>query len=322
MARGLWLMLAAALAVAPAAWASEACDEGREVTGVAVGIRDGSVAVAALSPASAAVRAGFLAGDLVLQVNDVVPGNCAQWARAVRKARDDGKALLVLVRRGGADVPLVLGASTWSVPALARETPPGPASPPGGGRAPRPAASPSPAAEPPRSAAVPPPAPPLPPETAVSVEGVVGALAALAPLDHPPSDLLTYREATLRVRREIETLAARGSAPDDVVTDLRSVMRYYDGAALAWEAIEGKRVDERRIRRLPQAENQTEPFFSDSPAAALLDEFSFLDGTVARQPRGGRLAETSGLWRPVWARLLLWERGAQALDDLRARRGL
>jgi hypothetical protein len=56
--------------------------------------------------------------------------------------------------------------------------------------------------------------------------------------------------------------------------------------------------------------------------AALLDEFDFLNGAVARQPRGGRLAEASGLWRPVWARLLLWERGAQALDDLRARRGL
>jgi hypothetical protein len=156
----------------------------------------------------------------------------------------------------------------------------------------------------------------------VSVEGVVSAMAALAPLDRPPSSLVTYREATLQVRREIETLAARGSAPEDVVTDLRVVMRYYDGAAIAWEAMEGKRVDERLSRRLPQAENRTEPFFSDSPEAALLDEFSFLEGAIARQPRGGRLAETSGLWRPAWARLLLWERGAQALDDLRARRGL
>jgi hypothetical protein len=91
---------------------------------------------------------------------------------------------------------------------------------------------------------------------------------------------------------------------------------------MAWDAIEGDRAEDRLSRRLPVAENMTVPYFSNSPVAALLDEFDFLNGTIARQPRGGRLAEASGLWRPVWARLLLWERGAQALDDLRARRGL
>jgi len=29
--------------------------------------------------------------------------------------------------------------------------------------------------------------------------------------------------------------------------------------------------------------------------------------------------EASGLWRPMWARLLLWERGGQALEQLRTR---
>jgi hypothetical protein len=146
-------------------------------------------------------------------------------------------------------------------------------------------------------------------------------LAALAPLDDPPTSLPAYRDAVLQARRAIETLASRGAAPDAVVAELRSVARYYEGAAVAWDAIEGDRAQDRRSRRLPVADNLAVPYFSDSPVASLLDEFDFLDATIARPPRGVSLAEASGLWRPVWARLLLWERGAQALDALRARRG-
>ena len=312
MARGRGLIVVLALGVARAAWAGATCDEGREMTGLGVGIRDGAVAVTDALAESAAGRSGFRPGDVIQQVNDVLPRTCAEWGRAVRKARDDGKALLVLVRRGGVEMPLVLGAATWGQPEVARR----PESTAGSGRG-------APAPEPPaREQPSTPPVEPLPPETAVSVDGVVRDLAALAPLDRPPTNLLAYQESVTRVRRQIATLAARGGAPDDVVADLRGVARYYEGAGMAWDAMEGERAESRLSRRLPVAENMTVPYFSNSPVAALLDEFDFLNGTVARQPRGGRLAEASGLWRPVWARLLLWERGAQALDDLRARRGL
>jgi hypothetical protein len=156
---------------------------------------------------------------------------------------------------------------------------------------------------------------------AVSVDGVLRDLAALAPPDKPPTNLAAYRDAVLNVRREIESLASRGAAPPEVVNELRSVSRYYEGAEVAWGAIEGDRDLDRRSRRLPVAENQAVPYFSDSPVASLLDEFAFLDATVARQPRGISVAESSGLWRPVWARLLLWERGGRALDELRGRLG-
>jgi hypothetical protein len=155
----------------------------------------------------------------------------------------------------------------------------------------------------------------------VSVDGVLRDLAALAPVDAPPTSLPAYRDAVVHARREIETLAARNAAPPDVVGEMRSVARYYEGAVVAWEAIEGDRAEERRSRRLPVPDNLAVPYFSDSPAASLLDEFSFLEGTIARRPRGISLAEASGTWRPVWARLLLWERGGQALDALRDRLG-
>jgi hypothetical protein len=153
----------------------------------------------------------------------------------------------------------------------------------------------------------------------VSIEGVVRDIAALAPPDTPPTSLPVYRDAVLHVRREVETLAARKAAPDDVVAELRSVLRYYEGAVVAWDAIEGDRERERLSRKLPVAESMTRPYFGDSPVASLLDEFDFLEATIARQPSGGQLIEASGLWRPVWARLLLWERGARALDRLRVR---
>ena len=144
-------------------------------------------------------------------------------------------------------------------------------------------------------------------------------IAALAPADSPPTSLTTYRDAVLQVRREVETLAARKAAPENVVVELRAVLRYYEGAAVAWEAIEGDRERQHLSRKLPVPDSMTQPYFSDSPVASLLEEFDFLDATVARQPTGGRLVEASGLWRPVWARLLLWERGARALDELRTR---
>ncbi len=314
MASGRGLILVAALSAARLAFGAAACDEERATTGLAAVVRGGALVIGDVAPGSAAARAGFRTGDVVMQANDVVPRTCAQWARAVGAARDHAKALLVLVRRDDAEVPLALGAATWVAPGLARvpdtgERPGVPGPPP----APPPAA---PARTPP-----PPPPAPLPPEAVVSVEGVVRDLAALAPLDDLPSSLPAYRDAVVQVRREIETLASRGAAPAEVVAELRSVARYYDGAAVAWEAMEGERGAERRSRRLPVAENLGVPYFSDSPVASLLDEFDFLDATVARQPRGVSLAEASGLWRPVWARLLLWERGAQALDALRARLG-
>jgi len=305
MAYGRGLIVVCTLGVAAAAWAGGACDEGRESTGLGVGIRDGAIAVTEVLRDSAAGRSGLRTGDVIQQANDVLPRNCSEWARAVRHARDDGKALLVLVRRGGVEVPLVLGAATWVRPGVARGEP-------GSDRG----------VPEPREVPGAPPVEPLPPDTAVSAQGVVRDLAALAPLDRPPTNLLTYQASLTQVRRQIETLATRGSAPQDVVAELRGVARYYEGAGMAWDAMEGDRADSRLTRRLPVADNMTVPYFSNSPVGALLDEFDFLNGTIARQPRGGRLAEASGLWRPVWARLLLWERGAQALDDLRARRGL
>jgi hypothetical protein len=300
--RGHWLIVLATL-WAGAAHASGACDEGRSATGFSLVLRAGVLAVDAVDPGSPAARAGLRPGDSILQVNDVVPRACAPFARALTSARDERKALLLLVRRGDAEIPLALGAATWGAP------PPAVA---GAEPATGPSSILAPATQPP-----PPPPPPLPPETVVSTEGVLRDVGALAPPDQPPTSLPAYREAVTQARREVETLAVRKTVPDDVVTEMRSVLRYYEGAVIAWDAIEGNREREHLSRKLPVPDSLAVAYFTDSQVASLIDEFTFLDATVARRPSGGRLVEASGLWRPVWARLLLWERGGQALEQLR-----
>jgi membrane-associated protease RseP (regulator of RpoE activity) len=302
--RGHWLIGLAAL-WAGVAHAGGACEEGRSATGFRLALRAGVLAVDAIDPGSPAARAGLRAGDSILQVNDVVPRACAQFARALTAARDDHKALLLLVRRGDAEVPLALGAATWGAP---------PPAEPGAETATGPSSVLAPATPPP-----PPPPPPLPPDTVLSTEGVLRDIGALAPPDQPPTSLPAYRDAVTQARREVETLGVRKSVPEDVVTEMRSVLRYYEGAVLAWDAIEGNREREHLSRKLPVPDSLSVPYFTDSPVASLIDEFTFLDATVGRRPSGGRLVEASGLWRPVWARLLLWERGGQALDQLRNR---
>jgi PDZ domain len=305
VASGRRLIALACLIAARTAFGADPCDEERTATGLGVAVQAGAVVVGDVAPESAGARAGFRAGDVIVQANDVVPRTCSQWVRAIGGAN---KALLVLVRRGDVEVPLALVAAVWRPAGVAGAPgqPPAPGTPPAESRPGAPAPPSAPVAAPARTAPPPPP-PPLPADTAVSVDGVLRDLAALAPVVH--------------ARREIETLAARNAAPPDVVGELRSVARYYEGAVVAWDAIEGDREQDRRTRRLPVPNSLAVPYFSDSPVASLLDEFSFLEATIARQPRGISLAEASGTWRPVWARLLLWERGGQALDALRDRFG-
>ena len=69
---------------------------------------------------------------------------------------------------------------------------------------------------------------------------------------------------------------------------------------------------------MPSSEAAAAPFFADSEAAATIEEFPFLRATVSRDPRPGLVGESSGLWRPVEARALLWAHGREELDRLTA----
>ena len=288
------LILGLALAVVRSARAAGPCEEDRGQTGLALAVAaSGGLAVAVVDDDSPAAAAGLRVGDTVVQANGALAPSCAEYARVVREARREHKAVLLLVRRAAAEVPLALGPSTWER-ALAAAVPPAPAEAPSV-----------------RTLVATLPPPPLPPGTHVSVEEVTRGLSALA----GGSRLGAYQEDVLRVRRQVETLAGREAAPAAVLGGLRTVLRYYEGAAVAWASEETQRERERRPRHLP-AETMTAPFFADSEVAALIDEFPFLRAAVLRDPAPGLVGESGGVWRPREARTLLWERGREELGRL------
>jgi hypothetical protein len=286
------------LALARAAAAAGGCEEGRAQTGVALALRPDGLAVAAVDADTPAAASGAAAGDVVAQVNGSVPTGCAEWARAVREARHDRKALLLLVHRGGSDVPLVLAASAWS-------------------RAPAAVAVAAP--EPPtvrQLVSAPPPAA-LPPETTVTLDQVTTGLAALPTDGRADARLARYSDDLQRIDREVATLAARSSVAPDVLDGLRTVVGYFDAAGAAWASEEAERARQGRPRHIPFPESTTAPFFEDSEIAAAIDRYPFLRATVVRDPaRNGIGLESAGLWRPRAARTLLWDHGRDELDRL------
>ena len=297
--RTVSIVLVTALA-ARAAWSASPCEEARAQTGLALATREGGLEIAAVDPGSAAAESGLRTGDTLVQVNAVLLRSCTDYARAVRDARDGKKALLVLVRRSEGTVPLALGPATWERAIVTAPPPPPPEAPSVRALV----ATPAPAS--------------VPPEARASLDDLVRDLRALAPADREPSQLADYSHRLLRLHRQIEALAARRAAPAGAVDGLRTVLRYFDAAEVAWAADEALREHERRPRHVPSSEGAAAPFFADSDAAATIDEFPFLRATVSRDPRPGLVGESSGLWRPVAARKLLWDHGREELDRLTA----
>lgn len=294
------VIVVAVLAWGVAAAVGPPCEEGRSRTGLALVAAEDRLEVGAVDEDSAAGTSGVRVGDQLVQVNGVVPRGCSEYARAVREAERDGKALLLLVRRGEAEVPLALSGRTWERPVAAVPPPP--------------------LREAPTVQAVvtKPPPEPLPAETQVSLEHVVQGLEKLSAMEGPSARLAAYQHDLLRLHREVETLAARKSVPPPVTDGLRTVLRYHDAAEVAWAAEEAQRESDRRPRHLPTAESASAPFFADSDAAATIEEFPFLRDAVAREPRPGLVGESSGLWRPLQARTLIWGRAREELGKLQS----
>jgi membrane-associated protease RseP (regulator of RpoE activity) len=265
------------------------CDEGKEATGVGVVVRDDVIVVDAVAPDSPAAKSGVRPGDVVLQVNGTVAHACADWASVINDARNARKAVLLLVGRGSDEVPLAMGRHTWGAePAIVagRPTP-----------APRPAAPEAP--------------PPFPPDVPVSVDSVIADLGAL--LAKARGGVEPYRTAVVDARRAVETLGVRKAAPPEAVASLRRVARLHEVAVIAWDAIEKIRTRDGIAKRIPVSEALTAPYFSGSREQAALDEFDFLRETVESEPSGGRIAESSGEWRPAAARRIAWEHAGEEL---------
>ena len=163
---------------------------------------------------------------------------------------------------------------------------------------------------PPTPSAPPPPAPPVAPPSVAAIvrEPAAGAPAApvvellrsieaLVPEEPSTARIGTYQQQLLRVHRQVESIAARGAASPEVITGLRTVVRYYDAAEVAWEADEAVRERDKRPRHIPSSEGTAAPYFADSDAEATIVEFPFLRSTVVREP-GTAVVEIRGCGVP------------------------
>jgi hypothetical protein len=69
---------------------------------------------------------------------------------------------------------------------------------------------------------------------------------------------------------------------------------------------------------MPVSEATTGPYYADSSIQSMLDEFDFLQETIAVEPRSRRFSESAGEWRPAAARRLAWEHAGEELGHLTA----
>jgi hypothetical protein len=280
--------------------AVETCEEGRLRTGLALEAVGGRLVVAGVAAGSQAARRGVRDGDTVLQVNGVAPGSCRAWVGAVEDARRAGVALLLLLGRGDGQIVLALPASTGKAAEPARDTSVAEAVVP----APAPAEAPSMAAI---VAAAPPPA--LARADREVLAATLRRVEALAREAAPPASLVAYRDAVVAARAEIDALSATGLPAPGVESALALLLRYHEAAVVAWESEEALRERDRRPRRYPMARAAAAPYLPGSAVAAAIAGFPFLEATVERPPGPGVLVGgRAGLWRPVEARALLWER--------------
>src|SRR5262249_24342526 len=198
MADARWSVIAVVCAVAARAAAiGPPCEEERGRNGLALTATEQGLTVGGVDEESAAAAAGLGGGDTVVQVNGTVARACADYGRTVHEAERERKAVLLLVRRGDSELPLVLGGRTWDRPL--------------------PVVPPPPKTEAPTvRAMVEKPPPPLPAEAHVTLDELLQGFAALVPPDRPPARLATYQHDLLKLHRQTEALAARAAVPAEV----------------------------------------------------------------------------------------------------------
>jgi hypothetical protein len=158
-----------------------------------------------------------------------------------------------------------------------------------------------------------------PPAGAASaqLDEVLHALETLAPEEPSQARIAAYQQQLLRVHRQIESLAAREAAPPRILAGLRTVVRYYDAAEVAWEAEEELRERDKRPRHIPTGEATTAPYFVDTDAEATILEFPFLQETVVREPARGS-SRSPGYGGPCRHERYSGRRGGRSWDASRS----
>jgi hypothetical protein len=283
--------------------ADSPCQEAQEILGLSLapqtkretGIPPALVVTEVL-PLSQAARLGIAKGDTIEQINSWRARDCQSYGRAVQDARNEQKAILLLLTHKGRRQTLAFEPEIWVRKEQEKQEKEAVAS---------------------LQTML---AAPLPNELKGKV-GTAGdqALAILREVETVTTVTgkpTAYEEGVAKASTQLRALdqASQGEAEKRIIAGAKVLFDYY----LAAQAIRQYKQDfvkeERKdLRKGRGATFQAEsiPYFLKSPVPGWIDRYPFLRDSVSETPRTENFLERPGKWDPDKAVALLWQKAKE-----------
>lgn len=289
-------------------WSVEAqslCEEEREIIGLSLEpLSDQGLSVATLEPLGLAARSGIQVGDVIEQANNQQLQNCRDYRKAVREAKKDKKALLLLINTKKGKRAVAFERAVWEEPEK---------------KATEAVASLKTLLETP----LPPPVQgqvrPLGDEAVNALRELESAVPSPRAL-HMPGSLSRYEQKLRQTQEQISALrnSAQGEAGQRVLAGVQVIMEHYRAAQEIWQ-YKAKRLEliKPDLRKGEQAiYSASLPYFFDSPVLVWVDRYPFLKTSIVSAPHEQRFGEAHGEWKPDEALRLLWHEAKEETDKL------
>ncbi len=287
--------------------ADNPCQEAQDILGLSLtpATIPGSKATPALVitdiiPLSQGARIGLVNGDIIEQVNSWQARDCQSYSRAVQDARDEQKAILLLVTRKGKRQPLAFEPELWQRKQEEQQEKEAVAN-----------------LQTMLSA-------PLPPNLkhttdrvgtqALTVLRTVEAVAMLTDRSNK------YEQAVANAKAQLAALsrASQGEAEQRVVAGANVLLGYYltaqDIRHYKQDFVSSDRKDLRKGRAATVVTPEV-PYFLKSPVPGWIDKYPFLRASIHESPQVANFIEQPGSWDPDMAVKLLWDKAKEETEQ-------
>jgi len=283
--------------------ADNPCQEAQEILGLsltpAAQREGGGLVVSDIAPLSQSARIGLLTGDLIEQVNSWQARDCQSYSSAVQDARQENKAVLLLIKRKGKRQTLAFEPEIWVRKEEERKEKEAVASLQTMLEAPLPAEVKD------KTDA-----------TGAQALAILRALATAAVSGGKPN---VYEKGVTRATIQLLELdqESQGEAEKRVVAGAKVLLGYYLTAQeirqYKQEFVSESRKDLRKGRAALFVSSEA-PYFLKSPVPGWIDKYPFLQVTVKDSPSMLNFLERPGHWDPDKAIALLWEKAKEETD--------
>ena len=289
-------------------WSGEAqslCEEEREIIGLSLEpLADQGLSVATLEPLGFAARSGLQVGDVIEQANNQLLRNCRDYRQAVQEAKQDKKALLLLIHTKKGKRAVVFERAVWEEPEK---------------KATAAVASLKTLLETPLPPSVQGQVRPLGDEAVEVLRELESAVPSPRAL-YMPGSLSQYEQKLRQTQEQISALrnSAQGEAGQRVLAGVHVILDHYQAAQEIWQ-YKAQRLAQIKpdLRKGEQASYSAAlPYFFDSPVLVWMDRYPFLKTSIVSTPHEKRLGEAPGEWNPDEALRLLWREAKEETDKL------